>query len=60
MSHASRPADEICVNPLFAGIGDVDPRWRIPDGEMLPETAYQIIHDEMFLDGTRARTMRRS
>ena len=23
------------------------PRWRIPDDEMLPETAYQIIHDEL-------------
>lgn len=26
-------------------------RHRIPEGEMLPETAYQIVHDETMLDG---------
>lgn len=27
------------------------PRYKIPDEEMLPETAYQIVHDELILDG---------
>ncbi|MCU1465750.1 MAG: glutamate decarboxylase [Actinomycetia bacterium] len=55
MSHEHRGAstsDEICVNPLFARRSEhAIPRWRLPDDEMLPETAYQIIHDELFLDG---------
>jgi glutamate decarboxylase len=47
-----RASDEICVNPLFARRSEHSiPRWRMPDDEMLPETAYQIIHDELFLDG---------
>jgi glutamate decarboxylase len=55
MSHEHRGAsasDEICVNPLFARHSEhAIPRWRLADDEMLPETAYQIIHDELFLDG---------
>jgi glutamate decarboxylase len=55
VSHEHRGAsasDEISVNPLFARRSEhAIPRWRLPDDEMLPETAYQIIHDELFLDG---------
>jgi glutamate decarboxylase len=55
MSHEHRGAsasDEICINPLFARRSELAiPRWRLPDDEMLPETAYQIIHDELLLDG---------
>ncbi|MFJ9431411.1 glutamate decarboxylase [Streptomyces sp. NPDC101490] len=41
------------VNPLFARPGEtaVADRFRIPAGSMLPETAYQIVHDEIMLDG---------
>ena len=36
-------SDEIMVNPLFGRqSAHAIPRWRIPDDEMLPETAYQI------------------
>lgn len=41
------------LNPLFARPGEaveVD-HVRVPDGSMLPETAYQIVHDEVMLDG---------
>lgn len=42
---------ELSVNPLFAREGEQDvPRLRLRDAEMLPETAYQIIHDELQLD----------
>jgi glutamate decarboxylase len=27
------------------------PKYEIPDGEMLPRTAYDIVHDELMLDG---------
>lgn len=41
------------LNPLFARIGEATsfPRNRLPESESLPETAYQIIHDEAMLDG---------
>jgi glutamate decarboxylase len=45
--------EDLGINPLFTRPGEatsVD-RYTIPAGEMLPETAYQIIHDEVMLDG---------
>ncbi|WP_241780888.1 pyridoxal-dependent decarboxylase, partial [Acidithiobacillus thiooxidans] len=27
------------------------PKYRLPDGEMPAQTAYQLIHDELMLDG---------
>jgi glutamate decarboxylase len=46
----------IHVNPLYARPGlDEVPRNRLPDGPMEPDTAYQIVHDELMLDGN-ART----
>jgi len=44
--------DEIEVNPLFSRSGeDSIPRFRLSQDGLLPETAYQIIHDELTLDG---------
>jgi glutamate decarboxylase len=61
MSHEHRGAsasDEISVNPLFARKSETTiPRWRIPDDEMMPETAYQIIHDELLLDGSARQNL---
>ncbi len=39
--------------PLFDRPGErrAAPRDHIPDGDMLPETAYQVVHDETMLDG---------
>jgi glutamate decarboxylase len=47
------PEPDLEVNPLYSrpGVDSVIPRHTMPDGEMLPETAYQIIHDEVMLDG---------
>ena len=43
---------EFSVNPLFARKGEsVVPRFHMSDEGMLPETAYQIVHDEITLDG---------
>uniref|UniRef100_UPI0025D1E182 glutamate decarboxylase n=1 Tax=uncultured Corynebacterium sp. TaxID=159447 RepID=UPI0025D1E182 len=41
------------LNPLFARDGEATsfPRHRIPVSGSLPETAYQLIHDEAMLDG---------
>lgn len=44
--------DHLAINPLFTRKGEEDvPRLRMRDGEMLPETAYQIVHDEIQIDG---------
>ncbi|WP_212936483.1 glutamate decarboxylase [Bacillus hominis] len=43
---------EFSINPLFAREGEsAVPRFHMPDKGMLPETAYQIVHDEIALDG---------
>ena len=38
------------IGDVFADIGRA-PRRRIPDDEMDPEVAYQIVHDQLMLDG---------
>lgn len=52
---AARPDDvsRTELNPLFARDGEATdfPIDRLPDGESLPDTAYQVVHDESMLDG---------
>src|SRR3954463_13631569 len=61
MSLHRRPSDQrqdaiLDVNPVYAQpVMDKVPKNRLPDGPMDPETAYQIVHDELLLDGN-ART----
>jgi glutamate decarboxylase len=40
----------LSVGPLLDGKVTV-PKHRLPDGPMMPEVAYEIIHDELMLDG---------
>src|SRR3954462_10470370 len=42
---------ELAVQPLFGLEGTTIPRHELPDEEMAPDVAYQIIHDELMLDG---------
>ncbi len=44
---------DVLLNPLFARPGATTsvPRLRIPDGPIDPDTAYQLVHDELLLDG---------
>ncbi|MEV7320285.1 glutamate decarboxylase [Streptomyces sp. NPDC093970] len=45
------------VNPFFgeanpvAGMAEAPPTHRLPAGPMPPSTAYQLVHDELMLDG---------
>ncbi|HUC59491.1 MAG TPA: glutamate decarboxylase [Streptosporangiaceae bacterium] len=41
------------INPLFSRPGEATerPRFKLADDSMLPETAYQVVHDEAMLDG---------
>jgi len=43
-------AEDLAVTPIF-GLEHRIPRHRIPDGEMPRDVAYEIIHDELMLDG---------
>jgi glutamate decarboxylase len=46
------PAPDLTVVPRFTRAGMVEvPKGRIPDQAMLPGTAYQIVLDEVMLDG---------
>jgi glutamate decarboxylase len=58
MTSASRAADDgarevVELNPVFARPGEATElsRFSLPENESLPETAYQIVHDEAMLDG---------
>src|SRR5262249_49802472 len=48
----ARPrSGDIAVAPIFTLESERVPRHRLPEAEMPPEVAYQIIHDELMLDG---------
>lgn len=49
----SAPNDDVSINPLFSRPGEANrlPKYQLADTDMLPETAYQVIHDEAMLDG---------
>ncbi|MEU0618262.1 glutamate decarboxylase [Streptomyces albogriseolus] len=57
--HPGRPAGgrPMSVNPFLGpanpvgGMTEAPPRHRLPDGPMAPSTAYQLVHDELMLDG---------
>ena len=50
--NSRRPDEEQALLPRFTRSGMVEvPRDRIPDHVMLPQTAYQIVCDEVMLDG---------
>jgi glutamate decarboxylase len=46
-----RQAVELVVAPLYSLESGRIPRHELPEGEMPPDVAYQIIHDELMLDG---------
>jgi glutamate decarboxylase len=54
LQHPSQPAvsdEDISVAPLFSTEPKQVPRHQLPSGEMSPDIAYQLIHDELMLDG---------
>jgi glutamate decarboxylase len=42
---------DVAVDPVFSAEVDSVPRHELPTGAMRPEVAYQIVHDELMLDG---------
>jgi glutamate decarboxylase len=51
--HGRDEEPDLVPNPLFARGGETAsiPRLRVPDASMDPESAYQLVHDELMLDG---------
>ncbi|MEQ3553587.1 glutamate decarboxylase [Pseudonocardia nematodicida] len=41
----------VAVNPVFAAEPVDIPRFTLPDSGLAPEVAYQVVHDELMLDG---------
>ncbi|GLZ37134.1 glutamate decarboxylase [Actinokineospora sp. NBRC 105648] len=46
-----RGRPDVSVNPLFTREPTRIPRDRLPADELDPDTAYQVVHDELMLDG---------
>ncbi len=54
LKHPSAPSaatPAVSVGPRFGLEGNSIPRHELPAAEMPPEVAYQVIHDELMLDG---------
>ena len=49
--HDGRGDRDLEVNPIFSREPVEVPRYALPRGEMEPATAYQLVHDELMLDG---------
>ncbi|MDH6227798.1 glutamate decarboxylase [Streptomyces sp. MJP52] len=48
---------DLQVNPVFSREPVRVPRYEMPDGEMEPDTAYQVVHDELMLDGNARQNL---
>jgi glutamate decarboxylase len=48
---ARRHSRSLSIAPLFGSGGETIPRHELPEDEMAPDVAYQIVHDELMLDG---------
>jgi glutamate decarboxylase len=45
-------ATDLSVNPMYVSLGaEAVPRYRLPEHSMLPDTALQVVRDELILDG---------
>jgi glutamate decarboxylase len=44
-------SEQLSVNPVFTREPLEIPRLRMPEGEIDADTAYQVVHDELMLDG---------
>ncbi|MDQ1632247.1 MAG: glutamate decarboxylase [Frankiaceae bacterium] len=53
VAEAERPDARLSISPMFSRNGErVDvPKHRLPADSMLPDTAYQMVHDHLMLDG---------
>src|SRR6476646_5315857 len=50
-AHELRQATDLLVAPLYSLEAERIPRHELTEDEMPPDVAYQIVHDELMLDG---------
>src|SRR5579884_2470730 len=50
-------SEDLRVNPVFSREPVRVPRYDLPAGELEPETAYQVVHDELMLDGNARQNL---
>ncbi|MGI5336505.1 glutamate decarboxylase [Streptomyces sp. CA-181903] len=55
--HDHGESRDLEVNPVFSREPVRVPRYAMPDGEMQPDTAYQVVHDELMLDGNARQNL---
>ena len=48
---AGPDGQRLAIDPLYDGEVTSVPKHRMPDGSMAADMAYQIVHDELMLDG---------
>ncbi|POX43198.1 glutamate decarboxylase [Streptomyces sp. Ru73] len=48
---------DLPINPVFSREPVKVPRYAMPRGEMEPDTAYQVVHDELMLDGNARQNL---
>ncbi|MFC4329573.1 glutamate decarboxylase [Streptomyces andamanensis] len=48
---------DLAINPVFSREPLQVPRYALPRAEMDPDTAYQIVHDELMLDGNARQNL---
>ncbi|MFN8186903.1 MAG: glutamate decarboxylase [Gaiellales bacterium] len=49
--HTDGAGETLGIAPLFTTEGSTIPRHRLPESGLAPDIAYQVIHDELMLDG---------
>ncbi|MFE9881464.1 glutamate decarboxylase [Streptomyces sp. NPDC005784] len=55
--HPRKESRDLEINPLFSREPLRVPRYALPAGEMQPDTAYQVVHDELMLDGNARQNL---
>ena len=52
-------SSEETLTPVYSrlSLDHTVPRYKMPDDEMLPQTAYQLVHDELILDGNSQQNL---
>ena len=51
------PLADLSPTHIFAQVRDRIPRHKLPEHELPPDVAYQIIHDELMLDGNSRQNL---
>ncbi|THC54923.1 glutamate decarboxylase [Streptomyces sp. A1499] len=55
--HDRGESRDLEINPVFSREPLRVPRYALPEREMEPDTAYQVIHDELMLDGNARQNL---